>query len=106
MIETQGKMQTMVLFGFGDIGQCSAIGTRADKEYMAMAYYQLETPQAIGTPTKDARATKEIMCSAPVVFMFANTESLDVVIKNLRTIKKKWIKRQQEQATAAECREG
>jgi hypothetical protein len=102
MIKTQGNIQSAVLFGYGDIGQASSKAIIDGKDAAVIAYYQLETPQAIGTPTKDSKPIKDIICAAPVVFIFTNIESLDIAIKNLRTLKRQWLKEQAEPGQESE----
>ena len=88
MIEKMVDYKIIVRFGYGDIGQCDFL-MKIDDEYNAcMAYFQLDTPQQIGSPTKQDGSRCQIVSGAPVLFAFKNIESIDVVIENLRVLRK------------------
>lgn len=74
--------KVIVEFNGGDIA--TAIGSKNGIGYVG--FHNLEKPQEIGTDVKESDYI------FPVQLMFHKTESIDVVIKQLKAVKKKMQK--------------
>ena len=87
---TISDVNTMVTFGNGDVaisGKVAKVRTECGKErdFGIIDFTEMKEPQDVGSGVSDENTTNN---NSGVSLVFSNTESIDVLIAQLRAVKK------------------